>query len=403
MGEQEELRQAAQILMENRWVTRKDMPEEYILIRHNEKKLRQFFRERCGWPLLVTAGFYKLEKIPSKPRSFMGISDMQTVEDYVLLACVMAFLEEYESGGQFLLGNLTEALLSYYPEDPPSTKLNWEDYNRRKSLIRVIRFLADEGIIRIIDDESEAFLSIGIKDGIIAGDALYEVTSLARYFLRSFPMKLQDYESREQLEKADFSKETSDEAEALRQRRNRIYREILLSPVYYRDNDSELDFIYLRNGRNRIASALEDWFGMHMELYKDATMAVSYEQSTWFKDIFPVRFRGIHDIMLHISHYLRQIPNKPRPFTVSLGEWLTLLDALKTATGKGWTKEFREMSQSKLSETLLKELKSWGMALINDDSITFLPALFRTEGQYPEKFRSDSQLINTSEENNGSK
>ena len=389
MEEQEELRQAAQILMENRWVTRKDMPEEYVLIRHNEKKLRQFFRDRCGWPLLVTAGFYKLEKIPATPQSFMGINDMQTVEDYVLLACVMAFLEEYDSGGQFLLGHLTEALLSYYPEEPPSTKLNWEDYNRRKSLIRVLRFLADEGIIRIIDDESEAFLSIGIKDGIIAGDALYEVTTLARYFLRSFPMKLQDYDSREQLENDDFSREISDEAEALRQRRNRIYREILLSPVYYRNSASELDFIYLRNGRNRIASALEDWFGMHLELYQNAAMAVSYEQSTWFKDIFPVRFRGIHDIILHLSHYLRQIPDKPRSFTISNDEWMALLDELKTATGKGWTKEFREMSQNKLSETLLKELAAWGMALTKDDSVTLLPALFRTEGQYPENYRGD--------------
>ena len=45
---QDELRQAAQLLLENRWVTRQDMPDEYLLVRHNEKALRQFFRDKCG-------------------------------------------------------------------------------------------------------------------------------------------------------------------------------------------------------------------------------------------------------------------------------------------------------------------------------------------------------------------
>ena len=144
MDEQEELRQAAQILMENRWVTRKDMPEEYLLIRRLERPLRHFFRDRCGWPLLVTAQFYKLEKIPAQAQSFMGLAPMQSREDYVLLACVLAFLEEYETGGQFLLGELAEALLSYYPEDAFTSKLNWEDYSWRKALIRVLKFLAEE-------------------------------------------------------------------------------------------------------------------------------------------------------------------------------------------------------------------------------------------------------------------
>ena len=141
---QDELRQAAQLLVENRWVTRQDMPDEYLLVRRNEKALRHFFRDKCGWPLLVTPQFYKLEKIPAVPRPFMGIEAMQSVEDYVLLACVMAFLEEYEVGGQFLLGDLAEALLSNYPEEAYTPKLNWESYNWRKSLVRVLHYVVDE-------------------------------------------------------------------------------------------------------------------------------------------------------------------------------------------------------------------------------------------------------------------
>lgn len=386
MDEQEELRQAAQILMENRWVTRKDMPEEYLLIRRLERPLRHFFRDRCGWPLLVTAQFYKLEKIPAQAQSFMGLAPMQSREDYVLLACVLAFLEEYETGGQFLLGELAEALLSYYPEDAFTSKLNWEDYSWRKALIRVLKFLAEEKIINIVDDESEGFVSAGLKDGVMGGEALYEVTSLSRYFLRSFPKELQYYSSLQELAEADFFTENTEEAQAARQRRQRLYRSLLLTPVLYKCEDP-LDFLYLRNRRERFINDLSDYLGLHYELYQNAALAVSHEQNTWFRDVFPAKFRGLHDIMLHLSHYLRQLPKETLAHPFSQEGWLEHLAALAEATRSGWTKEYREMKQERLSRELLAEMQSWGMARVGaDGSVTLLSAAFRHEGAYPKKY-----------------
>lgn len=386
MDEQEELRQAAQILMENRWVTRKDMPEEYLLIRRLERPLRHFFRDRCGWPLLVTAQFYKLEKIPAQAQSFMGLAPMQSREDYVLLACVLAFLEEYETGGQFLLGELAEALLSYYPEDAFTSKLNWEDYSWRKALIRVLKFLAEEKIINIVDDESEGFVSEGLKDGVMGGEALYEVTSLSRYFLRSFPKELQYYSSLQELAEADFFTENTEEAQAARQRRQRLYRSLLLTPVLYKGEDP-LDFLYLRNRRERFINDLSDYLGLHYELYQNAALAVSHEQNTWFRDIFPAKFRGLHDIMLHLSHYLRQLPKETLAHPFSQEEWLEHLAALAEATRSGWTKEYREMKQERLSRELLAEMQAWGMARVGaGGSVTLLSAAFRHEGAYPKKY-----------------
>ena len=386
MDEQEELRQAAQILMENRWVTRKDMPEEYLLIRRLERPLRHFFRDRCGWPLLVTAQFYKLEKIPAQAQSFMGLAPMQSREDYVLLACVLAFLEEYETGGQFLLGELAEALLSYYPKDAFTSKLNWEDYSWRKALIRVLKFLAEEKIINIVDDESEGFVSAGLKDGVMGGEALYEVTSLSRYFLRSFPKELQYYSSLQELAEADFFTENTEEAQAARQRRQRLYRSLLLTPVLYKGEDP-LDFLYLRNRRERFINDLSDYLGLHYELYQNAALAVSHEQNTWFRDVFPAKFRGLHDIMLHLSHYLRQLPKETLAHPFSQEEWLEHLAALAEATRSGWTKEYREMKQERLSRELLAEMQAWGMARVGaDGSVTLLSAAFRHEGAYPKKY-----------------
>ena len=386
MDEQEELRQATRILMENRWVTRKDMPEEYLLIRRLERPLRHFFRDRCGWPLLVTAQFYKLEKIPAQAQSFMGLAPMQSREDYVLLACVLASLEEYETGGQFLLGELAEALLSYYPEDAFTSKLNWEDYSWRKALIRVLKFLAEEKIINIVDDESEGFVSAGLKDGVMGGEALYEVTSLSRYFLRSFPKELQYYSSLQELAEADFFTENTEEAQAARQRRQRLYRSLLLTPVLYKGEDP-LDFLYLRNRRERFINDLSDYLGLHYELYQNAALAVSHEQNTWFRDVFPAKFRGLHDIMLHMSHYLRQLPKETLAHPFSQEEWLEHLAALSEATRSGWTKEYREMKQERLSGELLSEMQAWGMAKVGaDGSVTLLSAAFRHEGAYPKDY-----------------
>lgn len=384
-SEQEELRRGAQILLENRWVSRREMPDEYLLIRRNEKALRQFFREKCGWPLLVTANFYKLEKIPANPWGFMGIAAMQSIEDYVLLACVMAFLEEYESGGQFLLGDLAEALLAYYPQEAHTPRLNWESYNWRKSLIRVLNFLAEEGIINIVDDESTGFISQGFNaDGAIAGEALYEVTNLARYFLRSFPKELSDYVSWRDLLEADYVTDTNEEARSLRHRRNRIYRELLLKPVFYRQGEYEADFAYLRNRRGRLEDIIQDWFGLHLELYQNGVMAVSHEQSTWFNDVFPVRFRGIHDIILHLSHYLRELSPEQVKQPMTINQWQGHLEQLSKNTKAGWTKEYREMSLKRLSERLLEEMTSWGMVKVDEDGlITVQSALFRHEGVYP--------------------
>ena len=400
MDDKEDLRHAAQVLMENRWVLRSLMPEEYLRIRRNEKKLRSFFREKCGWPLLVTARFYKLEKIPDAPMPFMGIEAMQSAEDYALLSCVMAFLEEYEAGGQFLLGELAEALLSYYPQEVSSIRLNWESYNWRKSLIRILNYLSGIHVLKIVDDASENFVSLGYAtDGSIAGEALYEVTAMARYFLRSFPNDLEEYASVEELCAADFSPESSEEAMSARQRRNRVYRKLLLRPVCYRTTPSEGDFLYLRNMSGRIAGELEDWFDLYLELYRNAAMAVSHERSTWFSDIFPVRMRGIHDVVLHLSHWLRTLPGGKERLPLSPGEWQAQVEHFAAATKDGWTKEFREMSTKRLSEVLLEELQSWGMAEIDDDGlIVLLSAIFRLEGKYPDTYEGKGSEEKTQKE-----
>ncbi len=385
----EELREAAQLLLENRWILRKDQPEAYFLVRKYEKRLREFFREKCGWPLLVNTRFYKLEKVPAVPRGFLGISEMQTVEDYILLCCVMAFLEEQDIEGQFLLGDLCEALLGFYPQEQAVEKLNWESYNWRKALIRIMNYLIDQQIIRIVEDESEGFLTNGMTaDGTPEGEALYEVTVLARSFLRSYPKDLKKYAGTEDLCLDAIGADSMEqEGEGLRRRRQRIYRTLLLEPAFAAQDAEPGEFSYLRNQYKRLHDELEEMVDLELELYQDTAMLVSRERNTWFQDIFPVRMRGIHDILLHISYALREQGKHGEDPVLSGHELEQFLLELQKTSGSGWTKEFREMSGKKLADTVLEELCGWGMAKRAEDGLIHLrPPLFRLSGRYPSGF-----------------
>ena len=383
--EREELKEAAQILLEKRWLLRQSDSEAYFLVRRHEKRLREYFREKCGWQLLVNARYYKLEKIPSEPRPFMGIDNMQSPGDYALLCCVLAFLEEQEVDGMFLLGGLCEALLDFYPQDAATGELNWESYNWRKSLIRVMNFLLDEGVLRVIEDESEAFLQKGrLADGAMAGEALYEVTPLARIFLRSYHRPLQGV-TIEELCSTEMEQDLEEERQA-GARRRRIYRQLLLQPACYRTEETEADFDYLRHMNRRVREELEERLDLHLELYRDSAMLVAHERPSWFKDIFPVRMRGLHDIILHLSGLLR---NKKAGAAVwTQAEMEAKLEELFQQTGSGWTKEYREMSRRSLTQEVLTELCGWNMARIDGQGLIHLqPALYRLSGRYPEDYQ----------------
>jgi uncharacterized protein (TIGR02678 family) len=386
--DQEGIRQAAQALLENRWIMRSQMPEEYFLVRHYERQLRDYFQEKCGWPLLVNAQFYKLEKIPARPRAFMGIAAMQSVGDYTLLCCVLAFLEDQEVDGQFLLGDLCEALLGYYPQENAVERLNWESYTWRKALIRVLNYLLEEQVLRLVEDDSEAFLSHGYAaSGGLAGEALYEVTLLARYFLRSYPKDLKSYHSVGDLCQTDFASVSDESAERLRQKRTRLYRQLLLQPAYYRQEDSEEDFVYLRTMYKRMGAELQEWFELNLELYQDCALVVSYDRSPWFKDVFPVRMRGIHDVLLLFSQAYREEPGWEKRLLLSFQELRDFLEQMAATQSSGWTKEFREMGSKQLTQTVLDEMVAWNMAQVDEAGLVHLqPALFRLMGRYPKDY-----------------
>lgn len=220
-GFDETAKEGAQYLLERFWILREKEPEIYQQIRRRENALKNFFLEKMGLTLIVHRQFVKLEKFPVEPEPWMGIENFTTIRDYVLFACLMAFLEGKNVDEQFLLSDLCEEIKSIYP---PFEELDWTHYEHRKSLVRALQTASDQDLVKTVDGD------IGGFSFSESNEVLYEVPLVARYFLRSFPKELTGFNTIDDFLNIDDL--TSGEQLGLK-RRHRIYRKLFLSPVMY--------------------------------------------------------------------------------------------------------------------------------------------------------------------------
>lgn len=394
----DEDREAALHLLENYWIIRDKNPELYQLIRRREQALRNYFADKCGFQLIVNRQFIKLEKIPAKPASWMGFSALQQPRDYALLCCLLAFLEEKGIDEQFLLSDLCEGLLAIYPQDEHTgePKVSWESYECRKSLVRVLTLACEYQIVTKVDGDIAGFTNSADSE------ALFEVTLMSRYFLRSYPKDLCQYHSLEEL----LAAEHADDNELTgRVRKHRVYRELYLTPGYERCDAKEDDFLYLRNMRNRLREDIEEHSLFKFELYKDVAMLTVPGDRRFQLTAFPDR-SGIAGVMLHFAATVRDYRSMAatggQELTFTPVEFDRLVEKCRKTTGAGWTKEYRDMSLSRLAKELLTALTDWKMARINTELglIVLSPLLGRTIGSYPSDYHPEKtrEMMETNDE-----
>lgn len=381
-------RETAAQLLEKYWVIRDREPELYQQIREREQMLRNYFFDKCGFYLLVHKDFAKLEKIPDQAESWMGFAEMEKPRDYALLCCLLAYLENKSIDEQFLLSDLCETFPVLYPVmgETDEPELSWESYEWRRSLVRVLSFACDHAILNRVDGEISGF------SGSQEQEVLFEVPSLSRYFLRSYPKDLFQYADKAELVQAEAVEEENQKTG--RARRNRIYRQLLLTPSYYKGEAQEEDFLYLRNLRNRLHDDMASHTLFTFELYEQVAMLTLPEKRV-FATFFPDQ-RAISDVLLHFACFVRasvedgkHVPTAEGLLILTPAEFERLLLSCKEQTDHGWSKELRTGSLAKLSQQVLQELVEWKFAHVEQETgmICLRPSLARTSGQYPKDYR----------------
>lgn len=369
-------------LLEKFWVLRLEEPELYQMIREREKVLNRYVDDKLGFELIVHQHFIKLEKIPVEPKSWMGIQAFQAPRDYAMFCCALAFTENHSVDEQFLLSDVCEEIKDLYPGDFP---LDWTNYNHRRSLVRVIKVLEKLSILKSVEGEIDRFAMDAEQE------VLYETTVYARYFMRSYPRDLFEYDTTDDILASEWERHEADE------RRKRVYRQLFISPVVHRKGEDDPDFAYIRNFRNRLREDIEAHTKFRLEVFKNAAMLVTDERKQEMT-LFPDQ-KAIMDVALHVASYIRSQdvyrPDELGTIRLSRITLEEIVTEVREIYGKGWSKHYRESSIPSITNELTDLLRDWEM--LETERITnayvIKPLFGRATGHYPKDF-----LVRESEE-----
>jgi uncharacterized protein (TIGR02678 family) len=380
-------RDAAEYLMERFWILREDEPELYQMVREREKSLRTYFTDKLGFHLIIHRYFVKLEKLPAWPEPWMGVDALASTGDYTLFCCFMAFLESKNIDEQFLLSDLCEALTSLYPGEEG---LDWTNYSRRRSLVRVLQHTVEERLIKVVEGDITGF---GLEE---SHEVLLEVPPVSRYFMPSYPKELPEFSTLEEIYSGRWRETKGMEEHEGMRRRHRVYRRLFLSPAFYSSGAADPDFLYLRNFRHRIAEDVAEHTPYRLELYANAALLVSPERKGRLT-LFPEN-RAISEIAMQLAVFSRErwaaLKESERisgSLSLSAVEFEQLVVKCKEQYGAGWSKEYREALPSETTADLLCHLLHWKMADQDPETgvITLLPLLARVVCRYPDDFGGD--------------
>lgn len=372
----EKLQESLAILMEQFWVLRSVEPEAYHQIRQQEHLLKRYVADKLGFDLIVHQHFIKLEKIPVEPKGWMGIQEFSEPMDYAIFCCGLAFTERRSVDEQFLLSELTEDIYDMYPGQ---FSLNWTNYQHRKSLVRALKKMVELHIIKSVDGDIELFAMNEEQE------VLYEVTVYARYFMRSYPNDLFQYGSAQEILASEWKRHEGD------QRRKRVYRKLMFSPVVHRLHGEDADFAYIRNFRNRIREDIEEHTPFRLEVFKNAAMLMLDERKQRYT-LFPDQ-KGIMDVVLHFGAVLRETMeeesiNDLGELRVTTSELERLLEKVIKNYQHGWSKQYREMSLTQLRKEVVQFLQEWELLQLEMETgmLILKSALGRMVGKYPSDF-----------------
>ncbi|GAA0287779.1 uncharacterized protein (TIGR02678 family) [Gracilibacillus halotolerans] len=372
----EKSQEALGILFEQFWVLRQEEPEVYQFIRERETGIKKYVSEKFGFDLIVHQHFIKLEKIPVDPKGWMGIQDFVEPRDYAIFCCGLAFTEQQSVDEQFLLSDISEEIQDMYPGE---FSLDWTNYQHRKSLVRALKKMVDLHIIKEVDGDIEVFANNEEQE------VLYEVTVYARYFMRSYPDDLYQYQTMREILDSEWQRHQADA------RRKRVYRKLMFSPVVYREHEEDQDFAYIRNYRNRLRDDLEENTPLHLEVFKNAAMLVMPERKQRYT-LFPDQ-KAITNIALHFQSYIRKhldqfSINSFGEIKLTMADFTQLVDTVKKIKGHGWSKKYRDISYTAIAEELLQLYKEWEMVEVEEDTniLTLKSTIARMIGDYPSDF-----------------
>ena len=370
-------------LLENYLILKERDKELYYDVKDNIDKYKSFIYDNLAYDIIIKDDFIKLEKIPGIPEEWMGINEFTEIKEYIFFILLITFLEDKNKEEQFILSSITEYIEHNYPDE----KIEWTIFKNRKSLIKVMKFAIDIGIIKKNDGSEEEFSKSE------TGDVLYESTGLSRYIVRRFSKNIEDSESYEDLLSDEFSGISKDLGTV---RKNRVFRRLLLSPVVYNDENDNGDYDYIKSKRSFIRNTFEENLGWDIHIHKNGALA-ALENSNEVKDIFPNK-KGESAVVLFINKEIRRNINsgnfkKEDNDTVVMSnlEFDGFIIEVRKTHGHGFTKTLRDVSDQVFINLIRNFMKDFSMIREEKDFTILMPIIGKVLGEYPEDYKGEAK------------
>lgn len=375
-------------LLNNYWCVKETNPIEYIKIKNNLDYYKDFIQNKLGSRLIVNDRFIKLEKIPSVPKSYMGISDFTDTLEYTILFIILLFLEDKPKLEQFILSNLIDFITNTSTTLELDTIPNWNILHHRKCLVNVINHLKNLNIIKVVEENN-----LFTED--VKAEALYETTGLSNYYVREFKNNIMEFQTINDYINDEFTNQNENIGDV---RRYKVYRHLIYSLVSYTEDLSEFEIDYLRKFRSSIYNELGKYTLSELELTKNMAVLM-YEEETKEKFDFPNN-KAISDIVLLVNNnILNKVNNKELYFntdetiTISKEQLHRIIKETKNEYIIYFSKFYKEMNSDIFIKELISYLKEYDFIREYENGYKIYPMVSKLVGYIPKEKESQLDLF----------
>jgi uncharacterized protein (TIGR02678 family) len=371
---------ALELLLGRRWILKSREKELYYQAKDELGKVKDFLVEKLGYQIIINPYLIKIEKIPAEPENWMGIREFKEKQDYILFCYILMFLENKEAEEQFVLSELTE----YVQANCKEMAVDWTLYQHRRSLIRVMKFCVQSGILDVDDGNEESFA----KD--YTSEVLYENTGASRYFMKNFTRDISGYTKPEEFEQEEWIDMNEDRGFI---RRQRVYRRLLMSMGFVRTAKTEEDFVYVRNYRNTILGELSKYLECDLHVHKSGAFLILGEDSRLGR-CFPEE-NTISDITLLCCGLIRREIDEGRipvpadeQIVITLEQFQQLVEQCRNQYRDGFIKSYRELTTSEFVREVTEYMEEMELIEISEQRVLLNTAIGKIVGEYPADYQS---------------
>ena len=374
---------ALEVLLSRRWILKSRDRDLYYQLKDQVGQVKRFLTEKLGYQVVVNPYLVKVEKLPAQPENWMGISEFTDPIEYVFLCLILMFLEEKEAEEQFVLSELTEYLQSHYREE----QIDWTVYHYRRHLIRVMKYCVSCGMLQLDDGSEDSFA----RD--YTGEVLYENTGVSRYFTKNFTRDIMDYNSPEDFLKEEWIDVAEDRGIV---RRQRVYRQLLMTMGMYRSEENEEDFAYIRNQRNMLQGELSELMDCELQVHRSSAYLILGEDCRLGRS-FPEENTLSDIVLLCNAMILDQIrsgmiaPTREEKIRMPREDFRLLLENCKKSYGGGFPKKYRLMTTREFCKEVTDYYLELGMIQEEREFIQIRAVVGKIAGRYPEDFSGEGE------------